>query len=345
MSDPLKHHGDSEARGTDLLDFAVNVRLTEPPAWLRERIAAAPLGAYPDDRAAVAAVAARHGRSTDEVLLTAGAAEAFVLLARAFAPRKAVCVHPSFTEPEAALWAAGHTVERVLLTEPFTFDAALVSPASDFVVLGNPTNPTGLLHPAELVASLCRGGRIVVVDEAFMDFVPGEAASLASRADLPGLVVVRSLTKMWGLAGLRVGYVLAPAQVIQRLRTAQPLWAVSSPALAAIEACSAESVSAETLSAAMTIAHERDLLARELSSLGLHLSPGASANFLLGRGPGGLHEALREGGIAVRRCDTFPGLDPDWIRIAVRDGASNAQLVAVLAALPAVTRSAPGWAR
>jgi histidinol-phosphate aminotransferase len=165
-----------------------------------------------------------------------------------------------------------------------------------------------------------------------MDFVPGETESLAGRSDLPGLVVVRSLTKMWGLAGLRVGYVLASAEVIERLRTAQPLWAVSTPALAAIEACTSKSVSAETLLAASAVAHERDLLARALSSLGFHVSPGATANFLLVQGPDGLHEALRELGVAVRRCDTFPGLGPDWVRIAVRDAASNAQLLAAATA-------------
>jgi histidinol-phosphate aminotransferase len=331
VTDPLRLHGDTEVRGTDLLDFAVNVRLSAPPDWLRERINAAPLGSYPDDRAAVAAVAARHGRRTDEVLLTAGAAEAFVLLARAYAPRKAVCVHPSFTEPEAALWAAGHSVERVFLAEPFTLDPDLVPADADFVVLGNPTNPTGVLHPAHVVASLCRIGRVVVVDEAFMDFVPGEAESLAARGDLPGLVVVRSLTKMWGLAGLRVGYVLASGDVIERLRTAQPLWAVSSPALAAIEACSADDAVAEAQRAAAAVAVERERLARALAALGLHVGGGAAANFLLLRGAAGLHDTLRGRGVAVRPCDSFPGLGPGWVRTAVRDGASNARLLAVLA--------------
>ena len=338
MTDPLRHHGDAEVRDGNLLDFAVNVRLTEPPEWLRERIAAAPLGAYPDDRAAVAAVAARHGRDASEVLLTAGAAEAFVLLARAFVPRRAVCVHPSFTEPEAALRAAGRSVERVFVPEPFTFDASIVPEDADFVVLGNPTNPTGVLHPADVVASLCRVGRIVVVDEAFMDFVPGEAASLADRGDLPGLVVVRSLTKMWGLAGLRVGYLLAPADVVDTLRAAQPLWPVSTPALAAIEACTSKSVSAETLLAVSAVADERDAFTLALTSLGLHVSPGATANFLLVRGREDLHDALRELGIAVRRGDTFPSLGPEWVRIAVRDAASNAHLAAVLSRLPAECR-------
>jgi histidinol-phosphate/aromatic aminotransferase/cobyric acid decarboxylase-like protein len=58
---------------------------------------------------------------------------------------------------------------------------------------------------------------------------------------------------------------------------------------------------------------------------------GAAANFLLLHGPAGLHDSLRERGVAVRPCDSFPGLGPGWVRTAVRDGASNAQLLAVLA--------------
>ncbi len=81
---------------------------------------------------------------------------------------------------------------------------------ADLVVVGNPNNPTGSLDPAATVAGLARPGRVLVVDEAFMELTPDEAESLAGRRDLPGLVVVRSLTKLWGLAGLRAGYVLAP---------------------------------------------------------------------------------------------------------------------------------------
>ena len=102
----LRHHGDVEVRGGgDLVDLAVNVRAGTPPAWLKSRVAASldGLAAYPDGRAARAAVAARHGVPAERVLLTAGAAEAFVLLARALRVRRPVVVHPQFTEPEAAL--------------------------------------------------------------------------------------------------------------------------------------------------------------------------------------------------------------------------------------------------
>jgi len=92
----LRHHGDAEVT-PDLVDCAVNVRLPGPPTWLQARLAAAldTLGRYPDPVPARAAVAARHGRRPAEVLLTAGAAEAFVLIARALRPRLAVCVHPN----------------------------------------------------------------------------------------------------------------------------------------------------------------------------------------------------------------------------------------------------------
>ncbi|GAA3239399.1 hypothetical protein GCM10020256_60460 [Streptomyces thermocoprophilus] len=200
----LRHHGDAEVRddGAKLVDLAVNVRAGTPPVWLRERIAGAleDLAAYPDGRAARAAVAARHGVEPGRVLLTAGAAEAFVLLARALDVRRPVVVHPQFTEPEAALRDAGHEVGRVLLREAdgFRLDAAAVPEDADLVVIGNPTNPTSVLHPAEAVAALARPGRCLVVDEAFMDAVPGEREALAGRTDVPGLVVLRSLTKTWG---------------------------------------------------------------------------------------------------------------------------------------------------
>ncbi|MGV9981147.1 Rv2231c family pyridoxal phosphate-dependent protein CobC, partial [Micromonospora wenchangensis] len=235
----LAHHGDAEAT-PGLVDLAVNVRRDPMPDWLADPVTAAlaDLAGYPDPRPARAAVAARHGRPPAEVLLTAGAAEGFVLLARALVGvRRPVVVHPQFTEPEAALRAAGHRVERLLLDpdDDFRLDPARVPADADLVMIGNPTNPTSVLHPATALAALARPGRVLVVDEAFADTtgvpgVDGEPESLAARRDLPGLVVVRSLTKTWGLAGLRIGYLLGEAALLERLAAAQPLWAVSTPA-------------------------------------------------------------------------------------------------------------------
>ena len=329
----LNHHGDSET-GPGLLDLAVNVRLAEPPGWLLSRLnrALTQLARYPDPGPATLTVARRHGRDPDEVLVTAGAAEAFVLLARALAPRHAVCVHPGFTEPEAALLTAGHAVDRVVLEPPYVLDPRAVPDSADLVVIGNPTNPTGVVH--ERLAELCRPGRVTVVDEAFMDAVPGEPASLAA-ARLPGLVVVRSLTKTWGLAGLRVGYLLAEPATVTVLRDAQPLWSVSTPALAALDACLQRGPVKMAERDAVLLAETRQELAAGLAALGVEVTAGSQAPYLLCRVPGrpDVRERLRGAGVAVRRGDTFPGLTGEHWRTAVRGPEESATLLSALAAV------------
>jgi histidinol-phosphate/aromatic aminotransferase/cobyric acid decarboxylase-like protein len=341
----LRHHGDAET-APGLVDLAVNVRAGTPPAWLRAVLHAAvdDSAAYPDGRAARAAVAAAHGRPDDEVLLTAGAAETFTLVARALRPRRAVVVHPSFTEPEAALRAAGHPVERLLLAAP-GYRLRAVPEDADLVVLGNPTNPTSVLHPADDVAALARPGRVLLVDEAFADTVPGEPASLAHRRDLPGLLVVRSLTKTWGLAGLRVGYALGPPDLVAALAAQQPHWPVSTPALAALAACTTPAARAEADAWARELAGHRAALVAALPRAVQVVAEPASA-FVLLRVPDGarVRERLRECGWAVRRGDTFPGLSADHLRVAVRDPATSrafAQVLAEILAEPTVPPAQP----
>jgi len=330
----LRHHGDAEVRddGAGLVDLAVNVRAGTPPDWLREVLAGAlgSLAAYPDGRAARAAVAARHGLPVERVLLTAGAAEAFVLLARALGVRRPVVVHPQFTEPEAALRDAGHTVDRVLLrdSDGFRLDPAAVPEDADLVVIGNPTNPTSVLHPAAGITGLARPGRTLVVDEAFMDAVPGERETLAGRTDVPGLVVLRSLTKTWGLAGLRIGYVLAAPETVSELERAQPLWPVSTPALAAAEACVGPRALAEAARAAHRVAADRDRLVAGLAgyaSAGVTVVTPAEGPFVLVGldRAASVRDRLRGLGFAVRRGDTFPGLGEEWLRLAVRNRATT----------------------
>jgi histidinol-phosphate aminotransferase len=347
VSDPaepdLHHHGDAET-AAGLVDLAVNVRHQPMPAWLADPVRATltQLAAYPDDREAVAAVAARHGREHDEVLLTAGAAQAFVLIAQALRDaRRPVVVHPQFTEPEAALRHAGHVVERVLLREAdgFRLDPALVPPDADLVFVGNPTNPTSVLHPAADVAALARPGRVLVVDEAFADTtfrpgVAGEPESLAARRDVPGLIVLRSLTKTWALAGLRIGYALGPADLLARLATARPLWAVSTPALAAAIACAAPVAVAAEREIAAGLAADRDHLVAALGGVpGVTVAGTPAAAFVALRvaGAAEVRLELRKRGYAVRRGDTFPGLGADWLRIAVRDTATTDAFIETLA--------------
>jgi histidinol-phosphate aminotransferase len=334
----LGHHGDAEVGG-GLIDLAVNVRRAPMPPWLAGPIAASlgVLAAYPDDRSAVAAVAARHRRDPAEVLLTAGAAQAFVLIAQAFRDaRRPVVVHPQFTEPEAALRNAGHRVGRVLLRaeDGFRLDPALIPGDADLVVVGNPTNPTSVLHPAVDIAALARPGRIVVVDEAFADttYRPGIDGEPETLTGHPGLIVLRSLTKTWGLAGLRVGYALGPEKLITRMKRAQPLWAVSTPALAAAEACASAVATAAEREIARHLKSEREYLVERLPGI-VRGEPESAFVLIQLSGADKVRELLRDRGYAVRRGDTFPGLGPDWLRVAVRDTATTDAFVETLDAV------------
>jgi histidinol-phosphate/aromatic aminotransferase/cobyric acid decarboxylase-like protein len=325
----LRVHGDSIA-GPGMLDFAVNVWPGARPERLERALDSALAGtAYPDERRARVAVAGSRGRTEEEVLLANGACEVFWLLAAALRPRHAVCVHPSFTEPEAALRAARVPVTRVQRTPPdWALTPESVPADADLVVVGNPNNPTGGLDPAAAIASLARPGRVVVVDEAFMDFVPGEAESLSRRGDLPGLVVVRSLTKLWSLAGIRAGYALAPRPLVEQLRRQRQPWSVNALACAALEWCAADAETAGRVAA--EVAGARVQLVEALRALGLEPFP-AAANFLLVEGPRGLCAGLAERGIAVRPAESFPGLDDRFVRIAVRQPGDNDRLVSAVA--------------
>jgi histidinol-phosphate aminotransferase len=321
----LRHHGDDEL-APGLVDLAVNVRPGGPPTWLRTTIAESltRLSSYPNPDAAREAVAARHGRRQSDVLLTAGAAEAFTLIARAFTPRHAMVIHPQFTEPELALRIAGHEVDRFVLhaEDGFTIPDYGVPATVDLLVVGNPTNPTSTLHRAQTLAALARPGRLLVVDEAFMDAVPGETESLADYDDIPGLIVVRSFTKTWGLAGLRVGYVLAAPDLIEALAEVQPHWSVSTPALVAAAACSSPVAIAEAQAVASRIATDRAYLTKRLASYdGVEIAGLPQGPFVLLQVRNGrkVRQRLRDRGYAVRRGDSFPGLGPTWMRIAVRD--------------------------
>jgi histidinol-phosphate aminotransferase len=180
---------------------------------------------------------------------------------------------------------------------------------------------------------------VLLVDEAFADTVPGEPESLAGRPDVPGLLVVRSLTKTWGLAGLRVGYALGPAPLVAALTAAQPHWPVSTPALAALAACSTAAARAEADAAAAELAGHRQVLLDVLPP-GAEVVGEPSSSFVLLRVPEGarVREELRERGWAVRRGETFPGLSSDHLRVAVRDPATSRAfadgLAAILSSVP-----------
>ncbi|CAM3651938.1 cobyrinate a,c-diamide synthase [Nocardioides zeicaulis] len=336
----LRHHGDREA-SAGLVDVAVNVFDGPRPRWLDRALVESldEADRYPDAREAEAAVARRHGREPDDVLATAGAAEAFTLIARMRDWQRPVVVHPQFTEPEVALRTAGHVPDQVVLRheDGFRLDPAQVPDSADLVVIGNPTNPTGVRHPAATVKALAREGRLVVVDEAFLD---DDVESLAGQREA-GVVVLRSLTKLWSIPGVRAGYLLAEPDVVVALRAQQTPWSVSAPAIAALIATSTEEAVAEGRARARELDRRRARLQAGLDELGVETVP-STAPYVLARTGAGSREALRHAGFAVRRADTFPGLTAEWVRISARSDAVTDELLSALRSVHPVLRKPVG---
>jgi histidinol-phosphate/aromatic aminotransferase/cobyric acid decarboxylase-like protein len=198
------------------------------------------------------------------------------------------------------------------------------------VIVGNPASPSGTLDPAATLLELRRPGRVLVVDEAFMDLVPGEPATLV-RERLDDVIVVRSVTKALSIPGLRAGYAVAPAALAARLREVRPPWSANALALAAL--ATAARNPAELAAIAERANTEREDLERRLAGVaGVRTWPSA-ANFCLievADGPAVL-AALREQRIAVRAAASFPGLGAGDLRVTARAPEQNERLVAALA--------------
>jgi histidinol-phosphate aminotransferase len=323
LGDPtaLRRHGDAEVRPGDV-DHAVNVLSGGPPAWLSAALERADISRYPDAGRATEAIAALHGRDPSEVVITNGASEALWLLGPALSPSHVVLIQPGFTETEAALRAHDIPIEH-----GFGLDG--VSTQADLVVVTNPTSPDGALRRRDDLLALCAPGRTLAVDEAFMSMVPGEPESLA-RDPRGGVIVVRSLTKLLSVPGLRVGYALAPPELADRLRAVRPPWSANALALTALTAACEHRHELAAL-ARRAAAEGRDLSARLGSIPGLVIHP-SHTNFVVIEAPDGpaLLAALRAQAIAVRPAASFPGFHEHHIRLTARDPAANARLAAAI---------------
>ena len=200
-------------------------------------------------------------------------------------------------------------------------------------MLANPNNPTGNLESPATLRALARERRLLVLDESFIDFVPAADASLAGDRDIPGLVVVRSLTKLWSLAGIRAGYLLASANLVATLAANRQPWSVNGLACAALATCASDRETPARVAA--EVAAARAELTGALAQLpGIRVWSSA-ANFVLARVADGptLVADLAQRGIAVRPAASFPGLDEHFIRVAVRTHDDNAVLIEALTEL------------
>lgn len=350
-------HGDRELF-PGCLDFAVNVRAARPPSLMREALIGAieDIAAYPsanETERVREQIARRHGVTPEEVLLLAGGAEGFALLP-ALGTASLTCVMPSFTEPLHQGRKANLPVHTITLDAPFDLPAGAALEPNTALVLGNPCNPTSRLYTPAEVLDFGANAEVLVVDEAFMDMTAaGEPASLAG-ARVSGVVVLRSLTKTWSLAGLRVGYAVGDPRLLDRLASRQGHWHLGTPQLRALEVATSEAGEAWVSSERARMHAERDAMARALAAAGIGIVADPQAPFFLVAAPPGVHtadfhSALVDRGIAVRRCESFPGLSqteasdggvgPGYFRLAVRPAEQVERLVAAWRAAEAAVRA------
>ena len=329
--------------GCDALDFSANVSPLGLPAGVAEAITAALATAdcYPDPlcRALRAKLAAAEGVPADWILCGNGAADLIFRLVLALRPRRALLPAPTFAEYAAALDTIGCRTERFPLVEANDFavtDVFLdaVTDNTDIVFLCQPNNPTGQVTPPALVEALLHRctecGAVLVVDECFLDFLPDRDTLTAKLllCDAPNLIILKAFTKLYAMAGVRLGYALcSDSAVLTKMRTAGQPWAVSSLAQAAGLAALDETGYAERVRALVAV--QRPRLAADLRALGLRVVDGR-ANYLLFQAPADFGEKLRRHGAVVRSCANYPGLDGSWYRTAVRTEAENEQLLKIM---------------
>ncbi|MBU2550880.1 MAG: threonine-phosphate decarboxylase CobD [Proteobacteria bacterium] len=324
----------------DLLDFSANINPLGYPPCLRQAVFDSfdLIRHYPDPdcRELRQAIADYHGLSASEVLVGNGSTELIYLLARAWRPDRALVVAPAFSEYERALETAGLAVDFFVTSESDGF--LLKDPpelgADDLIFLANPGNPGGgLLGPERLrpiLETWDRDGAKVVLDEAFVDFRE-EASMKALVGRLPGLVVLRSFTKFFGMPGLRLGYLLAEAGLIRTLaRDSQP-WSVNVLAQVAGRVCLDDPDYIARTRAAVD--RERKALAGALAGIdGIEVFPGA-ANYLLakltrtGWTAAELRRRMLRQGILIRDASNFRGLGETFFRVAVRSAEENRRLI------------------
>jgi threonine-phosphate decarboxylase len=280
------------------------------------------------------------------ILIGPGAAALIHSAICALAPRRCLIPVPAFCEYERACHACGSSPHFVPL--PPDFDLASLSlfeaSSGDLVILNNPHNPGGACASRDemlfLIAAALSRGANVLVDEAFIDYSPESAITreaAAPQANTAGLIAIRSLTKFYGCAGLRVGYAVTAPETASRIAAKSPPWPVSTLAQNALaEALRDTDYIREALETNRTA---RMSLGASLTALGCRVHP-AAANFLLIQLPARFPSAhireklFRDYAVLVRECDSFRGLEgQNYIRVAVRRETENARLLEALTAI------------
>lgn len=354
-----EHGGDTlsfqEKFGAPPIDFSANINPLgmSPRTLSAARDALARADRYPDPacRRLRAALAARSGIDAAHIRCGNGAADLIYRLCLAERPNRVLVCTPTFSEYEHAARAAGAEIVRYELPESrgFAADQGLIDaiePGIDMVFICEPNNPTGLLSETSVLRGLrlrCRElGVRLVVDECFAGFARGSVTDPVPSMEpfvekMPGLVVLSAFTKLYGMAGLRLGYLMcSDEELLARLDAVGQPWSVSSIAEeAGIAALGDDSYVGRALD---LVGKERPRLSAALASFGCEVWP-SGANYLLLFCPiPGMCDRLAELGVMVRDCSNYPGLREGYLRVAVRTPQENDCLIVAMSSAVASAR-------
>ncbi len=289
----------------------------------------------------------RYRLERGSVLCGNGSTELIYLLPRALRPRQVLLTAPTFSEYERACKATGARVVRLPLRSDDEFrireDEFIrfmkgngAGPCS-MAFLCNPNNPTGQLLGKRAVMEIAAAARrlkcYLVVDEAFADFCPGSSV-IGEVRNNPYLIVLRSMTKFYALAGLRIGYCVLPRSVSDKVWDQKEPWSVNRLAQTAGLAALRDAPYARSTLEQMK--REKNFIERSLTQAGIEFVR-SQANYYLVRieNARSVVAALEQKGILVRDCSNFAGLDGSYVRFAVRSRKENRILMKELAAAAA----------
>jgi threonine-phosphate decarboxylase len=326
----------------DILDFSANINPAGQPPGLRSHLFRAfpETIHYPDVAAGslVEALSEATGLPAGAILPGAGSTPHIRLVARLLEPKRPVIIGPAFAEYAEALSAANRPPQWVLarpsadflVTPEVVEQAAALRP--DLLFVANPANPTGRLLPPETAEALldlnARKGTWVVVDEAFIDFTEGESLQ-AAAARRERLLVLRSLTKIFAIPGLRLAYLAGHPRSVRLLASQMEPWPLNCMALEAGLFCIPRRAFVERTPQA--VKRLRSLLRATLERHSRTVP--SDANFILayaGKAAPGILRTLYRNGILARDASNFRGLGQGWLRFAVRPRSEIKALAAAL---------------
>jgi threonine-phosphate decarboxylase len=337
------YHSLNIAQPDDFIDFSANINPLGPPPALQEKWPQffELIRDYPDPHAVelVTLIAARERLPQDRIVIGNGGAELITLAARFLAGKKVLIIQPAFSEYQQACEAAGCEVVYHILQErnwELELEPLLsLIEAVDAVFICTPNNPTGVAFREQSVLALLaecnRQGCFTIIDEAFHDFLDQDFTYASYLKEYPNLLILRSLTKMYAIPGLRLGYMLADPDVIRQINSYRPHWSVNNLALMAGVLSLKDGKHVENTK--QLIREQRDQLTSFFESNNFIVSD-SRVNFYLVKDrassdPLPLLKFLLEHGIVPRHTFNFPGLDGKWFRFAVKNKDNNDRLVEV----------------